>query len=259
MKFYEYGEHSNPVIIMLTGSFCPAKALNYLSEPLSEDYHIIIPEYNGHYEGSKPFTTRKNEAHEIVRYIKSRNLKTLSLIYGQSMGSEIGIELMHQLLHNKINVQHALFDGAPCIRLSVLYKAFMYFKFRTMINMMRKKSVDEVLHWKFLNKFTNGDTEAVRPMLESLISVAPYLTNETIHNENECCYTFDFPQFSENVQTRIHFLYGDSEKAYKTCHSLVRKAYPSARMTAFKGYAHLTYSAKRTEKYISLIKKEIDS
>ena len=74
MKFYEYGDHSNPVIIMLTGSFCPAKALNYLSEPLSEDYHIIIPEYNGHYEGSKPFTTRKNEAHEIVRYIKSRNL-----------------------------------------------------------------------------------------------------------------------------------------------------------------------------------------
>ena len=257
MKFYEYGDHSRPLIIMLTGSFCPAKALSYLYEPLSADYHIIIPDYNGHYQGSKPFTTRKNEAREIVRHLKKRNLRTVALLYGQSMGSEIGIELMHQLLHNQINVQHAVFDGAPCIRLSVPYKAFMYFKFRSMINLMRKKTADEVLRWKFLNQFTNGDTESLRPMLESLISVAPYLTNETIRNENECCYTFDFPKFSERVQSRIHFLYGESEKAYKTCHTLVRKAYPHARMTVFKGYAHMTYSAKNTENYINMLKKEI--
>ena len=257
MKFYEYGDHLKPLIIMLTGSFCPAQALKYLYEPLSGDFHIIIPEYNGHYKGSKPFTTRQNEAHEIVRFLKKRNIKTVSLIYGQSMGSEIGIELMHQLLHNQISVRHALFDGAPCIRLSRPYKAFMYFKFRTMINMMRTKSADEVLQWKFLKKIVNGDTEAVRPMLESLISIAPYLTNETIHNENECCYTFDFPEFSDQVQFRMHFLYGDSEKAYKTCHALVRKAYPHVRMTVFKGEAHLTYAAKHTEKYITLIKNEM--
>ena len=66
MKFYEYGDQSNPLIIMLTGSFCPAKALDYLYKPLSDDYYIILPEYNGHYKGSKPFTTRQNEPVSIM-------------------------------------------------------------------------------------------------------------------------------------------------------------------------------------------------
>ena len=257
MIIHEYGNISKPLIIMLAGSFCPAKALDYLYKPLSKEYHIILPDYNGHYQGSKPFTTRQNEANEIVKYIKSKNLTTVSLIYGQSMGAEIGIELMRQLVQSKINVKHALFDGAPCIRLSAPYKAFMYFKFKTMINMMRNKTADEAINRKFLNKLTNGDTESMRPVIESLVTIAPYVTKQTIRNENECCYTFDFPRFSNKIQTRIHFLYGSGEKAYKTCSALVKKAYPCAKMTVFKDYGHMTFSVKHTEKYIALIKKEI--
>lgn len=133
MRFHEFGERSKPVIIMLTGSFCPAKALEYLYTPLSEDYYVIVPNYNGHYKG----------------------------------------------------------------------------------------------------------------------------TNETIRNENECCYTFDFPEIPESMQTRMHFLYGSSEKAYKTCHTLVRKAYPHAKMTVFRGFGHMTYSARHTMKYLGLMREEI--
>ena len=129
MKFHEFGEDSKPVIIMLTGSFCPAEALDYLYKPLSEDYHVIIPDYNGHYKGSCAFTTRQNEAAEILRFVKYRQIPAIALLYGQSMGCEIGIELLHQMLKAGIPVRHAMFDGAPCIRLSVPYKAFMYFKF----------------------------------------------------------------------------------------------------------------------------------
>lgn len=257
MRFHEFGERSKPVIIMLTGSFCPAKALEYLYKPLSEDYYVIVPDYNGHYKGNCAFTTRQNEAAEILRFVKSRQISSVALLYGQSMGSEIGIELLLQMLKAEINVGHAMFDGAPCIRLSTPYKAFMYFKFSSMIRMMRNKSVDEVIGWKFLNKFTGGDTESVRPMLEALCSIAPYVTNETIRNENECCYTFDFPEIPESMQTRMHFLYGSSEKAYKTCHTLVRKAYPHAKMTVFRGFGHMTYSARHTKKYLGLMREEI--
>ncbi len=51
------------------------------------------------------------------------------MIYGQSMGSEIGIELMKQLSLQGIIVEKAVFDGAPCITLSKAYKTFMFFKF----------------------------------------------------------------------------------------------------------------------------------
>lgn len=259
MKFYEYGRPDNPIIIMLTGSFCPAIALDYLYEPLSKEYFTILCDYNGHHEGSEDFTTRQNEAALIAKHIKAKGVSTVAMIYGQSMGSEIGLELLRQLTESGVDIKHALFDGAPCIRLSKPYKWFMYFKFKTMINMMRNKSAEEVIKWKFLKQFTNGDTEALRPMIESLVAVAPYLTKKSIRNETECCYTFDFPQFSEKMQKRIHFLYGSGEKAYKTCHKLIEKEYPHAGMTVFDGYGHMTYSAKHTAEYIELIKSEMKS
>lgn len=257
MNFYQYGDKQKPLILMLTGSFCPSNALDYLYCPLSEKFHIIIPEYNGHYKGSHDFTTRKNEAMLIAKHLSDLNIQTVDLIYGQSMGCEIGIELIHQLTNSGIQVKHALFDGAPCIRLSKPYKMFMYFKFRTMINMMRNKTVEEVMNWKFLNKFTNGDTEALQPMIESLIEIAPFLTNESIKNETECCYTFDFPKLSEHLQNKLHFLYGSGEKAYKTCNKFVKKAYPYAEITVFDGYGHMTYSTRHTDKYLDLIEAEI--
>lgn len=257
MKFYEYGNPDNPIIVMLTGSFCPAIALDYLYEPLSQDFYLILCDYNGHHKDSDNFTTRQNEAGLIAQYIKEKGVSSLDMIYGQSMGSEIGLELIHQLTESGVKVKRALFDGAPCIRLSKPYRWFMYFKFKTMIKMMLDKSADEVINWKFLKQFTNGDTESLRPMIESLVAVAPYLTKKSIKNETECCYTFDFPQFSEIIQKRIHFLYGSGEKAYKTCHKLIEKKYPHARMTVFDSYGHMTYSTKHTAEYIELIKNEI--
>lgn len=257
MRFYEYGKRGNPVIVMLSGSFCPANALDYLYIPLSESYYIIVPEYNGHYEGGGTFTTRQNESALVSKYLTDSNIKAVDLVYGQSMGSEVGIELIHQLINLGVDVRHAIFDGAPCIRLSKPYKAFMYFKFKTMINMMRNKSVDEVMSWKFLNKFTNGDTQALRPMIESLIEIAPFLTKESIKNENECCYTFDFPQLPKSIQSNMHFLYGSGEKAYKICHKLVKNAYPYSEMTVFDDYGHMTYSIRHTEEYLKLIENDI--
>ncbi len=256
MKFYEYGSREKPVIVMLSGSFCPACALDYLYIPLSESNYIIVPEYNGHYEGSSAFTTRRKEAALVAKHLSELKINAVDLVYGQSMGCEVGIELIHQLIDSGVDIRRAIFDGAPCIRLSKPYKVFMYFKFKTMINMMRNKSVDEVMSWKFLNKFTNGDTQSLRPMIESLIEIAPFLTKESIKNENECCYSFDFPQLPESIQRNMHFLYGSGEKAYKTCHKLVKKAYPHSLMTVFEGYGHMTYSLRHTEEYLKLINND---
>lgn len=175
------------------------------------------------------------------------------MLYGQSMGSEIGIELIRQLIECGIKVEHAVFDGAPLIKLSVPYKMFMYFKFRTLTKLMKGRDVEEVINYRFLNKFTNGDTASLRPLIEALVTIAPYLTDETVRNETECCYTFDFPKFSTSVQKRMHFLYGSGEKAYKTCRKLVKKAYPHAKMTVFKDYGHMTYSVRNTDKYVKML------
>lgn len=253
MKFYTYGPQSAPVVVMLGGSFCPASAMAYLYEELARDYYIIVPEYNGHYAGTT-FSTRQGEAREVTDYLLAQGVSAIRLLYGMSMGAEVGIELLSQLTKQGVTVQNAFFDGAPCIKLSKAYKAFMNFKFNTMIGLCRDRSTDDVLNMGLLKKFTNGDTESIRPMVASIKETAPYLTAESIYNETECCYTFDFPTIAGEMQKQMHFFYAAEEKAYKTCFRQVFKAYPQANYKIVSGYGHMTYSLKKKNEYIKMLR-----
>jgi hypothetical protein len=258
MKFHTFGNKENPVVIMLSGSFCPGECMKYLYDIWKKEFYIIVPDYNGHYQGST-FSTRQNEAQEIVEYSKEQGITRIKMVYGQSMGAEIAIELIHQLLEAGIAVDKGFFDGAPCIKLSKAYKAFMYYKFKTLIHTLKDKNAEDVAQIKFLNKFTNGDTESLRIMMEPTIAVSKFITDESIKNENECCYTFDFPEFNEDYQKNLCFFYAREEKAYRTCIKGVKKAYPNANYKVVSGYGHMTYSAKNTEKYTAMIRKFINS
>ena len=72
------------------------------------------------------------------------------------MGTEIGMELYRQLTEGGIEVYNLFFDGAPMIRLSRAYKAFMRFKFGSMIKMFKDKSMDEAVNMKFLKQFAGN-------------------------------------------------------------------------------------------------------
>lgn len=121
MRIQTLGDSRKPVIIMLPGSFCQSSSLKYLYERLTADHYVILPEYNGHYENST-FTTRQNEAKEVKEYILKSGIDHIRMLYGQSMGAEVTIELLRQLLESHIEVDHCFLDGAPCTKLSPMYK-----------------------------------------------------------------------------------------------------------------------------------------
>ena len=240
MKFEIIGNLNNPLIMMLTGSFYPSSGLKYLYEKLKDDYCLILPEYNGHYENST-FTTRQNEAKELIEYIQKQNVHTIKMIYGQSMGAEIAIELFKQLEKTNISVEYCFLDGTPCIKLPYLYKKFMYFKFNQILKMMKKKDVDQILNMKLIKKIARGNIENLRPMIEPMAVTAQFLSQESVKNETECCYTFDFPLFDKETQNKMYFFYGKEEKAYKTCYRGVKKAYPQSNSIFKEGDGHLMY------------------
>lgn len=258
MQFGTIGEKENPVVVMLTGSFCPGECLEYLSSRMKE-FFIVIPTYNGHYPGSKDFTTRENEAAEIKNYLCALGIGEIHMIYGQSMGSEVGMELYRQLLKEKIKVNHLVWDGAPMIKLSRPYKAFMRFKFGMMIKMFHDKSLDEAMNMKFLKQFAGNKINSLKPMIESLVSIAPFITKKTLRNEVECCYTFDFPALDVAMQKRTWFFYGEDEKAYQLCYQLVKKAYPHANYRIEKGHGHITYSCDHPDAYVAWLKRILAS
>jgi hypothetical protein len=53
--------------------------------------------------------------------------------------------------------------------------------------------------------FTNGDAKSLRSMMEPMMEVLPYLTDESVINQTECCYAFDsghrnFPKIREQFK-----------------------------------------------------------
>lgn len=258
MRFKVLGEKGNPVVVMLTGSFCPGECLEYLYSRMKE-FYVIVPTYNGHYKDSKDFTTRENEAKEIKEHLIKLGIDKIHMIYGQSMGSEVGMELYRQLSEDGIKVNNLFFDGAPMIWLSRAYKAFMRFKFGTMIKVFRDKTIDEAMNMKFLKKFAGNKINSLKPMIESLVMIAPYLSKNSLKNEVECCYTFDFPALDNDMQKKTYFFYGEDEKAYKTCYKLVHKAYPHANYRIEKGHGHMTYSCEYIDEYVNWIKEIVEA
>ena len=214
MKFQTIGNPNDSLIIMLPGSFCPSSGLNYLYEKLKDDYCIVLVEYNGHYENST-FSSRQNEAKGIVEYIQKQNIHTIKMIYGQSMGAEIAIELFKQLEKTNIDVDYCFLDGASCIKLPYLYKKFMYFKFNQILKMMKKTDVDHILNMKLIKKIARGNTENLRQMIEPMALIAQFLTKESFKNETECCYTFDFPSFDKDIQNKMYFFMKKKKKRIK--------------------------------------------
>jgi hypothetical protein len=171
------------------------------------------------------------------------------------MGAEIAIELVHQLLDVGIMVDKAFLDGAPCIKLPKAYKAVVRAIFLKAVRLLRENKAEDMMNMRFVKQLTNGDTESLRSMMEPVTEVVPYLTDESVINQTECCYTFDFPVFDEANQKKFYFLYAREEKAYKTCFKKVKKTYPNANYKVLTGYGHMTYSARETGKYTQMIRK----
>ncbi|WP_295153392.1 hypothetical protein [uncultured Ruminococcus sp.] len=254
MRFNTYGSRNNPIIIMLTSSFCSAESLSYLYEELNSDYFVIVPEYNGHYEGSSDFTTSNTEAKEIVDFLKENGISDVCLIYGQAMGAEIGMELISQSLKQRITIESAFFDGGTFLKQPKLYKAIMNFKHKSMMNKMKTQSVDEVVNWKSVDQFKKDETETMRPVIESMVKTAPVITDSSIKNETEARYTFNFPPLPDEVQENIFFVYASDEKNFKSCFKHLIDAYPSANFKTLKGEGHLTYSVRKTDDYLKVIR-----
>lgn len=253
MLFNTFGSKEKSVIIMLAGSFCPAESLEVLYTELESDYYIIAPTYNGCYENSKSFTSRQGEAAEICAYIKENGICSVKMVYGMSMGCEVGLELIHQLVEHNIIVEHAFFDGAPLASLSKPMRKIMFVVFRKFVNSLRGKTLEETMNIGLVKMMSNKEPEALKPMIEAILTISDFLSDETIKNQVECCYTFDFPHFTDSMVKHFHFFYGQSEKAYKLSYKGTKKRYLQANYIIQKGYGHCTYLAKNKKAYIDLL------
>ena len=250
MKIHTYGEKDTPVVIRLPGSFCNADTMANIIEKLETEFYVLAVDYNGQYSGSdKPFTSRRGEMEEIVHYLEEQAIKTVSLVYGQSMGGEMGMELLAQLKKNNIAVNAAFFDGGPFIRLPKVVSKFLGNKFKTIVGNLRGKTLEEALKEPTIVKFSGGKPERYSNMLGPICQNAIYMSDETLEREADACVTFDYPDMDREFQRNLIFFYSKEESAWRFCHGKLQRTYPFAQYKLVSGYGHVGYPGEHLEEY----------
>lgn len=250
MKIHTYGEKHSPVVIMLPGSFCNADSMTNIITRLETEFQILAVDYNGQYAGSdKPFTSRSGEAEEIICYLREHYISAVALVYGQSMGGEMGMELLSQLKKNSISVKGAFFDGGPFLRFPKVISKLLGNKFKTIVGNLRGKTLEEALREPTIVKFSGGKPERYSNMLGPICRNAAYMSDETLEREADACVTFDFPTLDRVFQEHLYFFYSKEESAWRFCRRKLQKAYPYARYKLVSGYGHVGYPGEHLEEY----------
>lgn len=112
MKFHEFGDKTNPHIMMIHGG--GNAWWNYLRQAriLAKDYHVILPTLDGHGEEyNTEYISTMDCAQKLIAYIDKNCDGHLFLICGVSLGGQIVIEMLS--LRDDIS-QKAIIDGSIC-------------------------------------------------------------------------------------------------------------------------------------------------
>ena len=250
MRIHTYGEKDAPVVIMLPGSFCNADTMANIIAELEREFYILAVDYNGQYaESEKPFTSRSGEAEEIIRYLREHSISAIALVYGQSMGGEMGMELLSQLKKNGVAAGAAFFDGGPFLRFPKVVSKLLGNKFKTIVGNLRGKTLEEALREPTIVKFSGRKPERYSNMLGPICQNAAYMSDETLEREANACVTFDYPPMDIEFQRHLTFFYSKEESAWRFCHRKLKKAYPYAQYKLVSGYGHVGYPGEHLEEY----------
>ena len=250
MRIHTYGQEGAPVVVMLPGSFCNADTMENIITELERDFRILAVDYNGQYEGSdRPFTSRSGEASELIRYLREQGIASVALVYGQSMGGEMGMELLAQLKRSGIPAGAAFFDGGPFLRFPKMVSKMLGNKFKTIVGNLRGKTLEEALREPTIVKFSGGKPERYANMLGPICRNAAYMSDETLEREADACVTFDYPAMDEAFQKNLYFFYSEEESAWRFCHKKLQRAYPYAQFKLVRGYGHVGYPGEHLREY----------
>ncbi len=108
MRFYEFGEENERIILLLHEMCQKWQTVYEQLKPLENEYHLIVPAMTGYSEGDENYISFADECRQMEEYICENFNGKIHGVYGISQGATILSEL---LARNDIEVKYAVLDG----------------------------------------------------------------------------------------------------------------------------------------------------
>lgn len=97
MKFMEFGDRTQPTIVILHGGGLSWWSLTDTVHLLEKEYHVVTPVIDGHGDDSSAtFVSIKDSAGKLIEYLDKNNHGKVFAIGGLSLGAQIAVEVLSQ-------------------------------------------------------------------------------------------------------------------------------------------------------------------
>ena len=137
-------------------------------------------------------------------------------------------------------------------------KRIMCKKFMKFVNIAHKhechpeEATEEIMNMALVKFIGGKDAKKYRGMIDSMIPILMYLTEESIKNICETCYGNDLPRFDEEFQKQLSFFFGGKEPA-KMMRRKLMKYYPSSKFPIQKKGTHGGLQTANPEEYSKML------
>lgn len=245
MRFHEFGDKSNQIMIFIHGVLTPWQIWQEQIDFFQKNYFVIVPALDAHVEEEPgEFLSLEQEAKSIEDYVCEYYGNKVFAVCGLSMGGAI----VNILFGNgRLQIEHLILDGAPLIPTGRMLTQMMTASYLDIIHKSKKRNP------KVLQNFKKNFLP--EKYLDSYLKFADTMSDDSIKNMLTSVGTSHL-SVRENVNdTRILFLHGTkgNEILAKKSAILVKKHYPSAKVLCFKGYQHGELAIYKQDEWIRAV------
>ena len=198
MRFHEFGDRKNKVMVLIHGVLAPWQVFEPQIEYFKNDYCVVVPALDAHIEEEKSeFVSLEKEAEKIEEYIKKNFGGRVYVVCGLSMGGKIANRIFER---ENIKIDNLVLDGAPLMKISVIAKKLMTMSYKTIVHKSKQRDKKTLENFKkdFLPE----------KYLDSYLKFADTMSDKSIENMLiSVCDVTPLPCSNKNG-TRILFMHG---------------------------------------------------
>lgn len=244
MLVHEFIDGNKPTMVLIHGVLTPWQIWMPQITEFNKSYNIYAIALNAHMEEMESeFVSVSAEAEEIIQYFLAKNIETIDVLCGISLGGKIAHEIWQR---DKLTIRNLIMDGAPlaaCPRFAV---NIMIKNYTSIVHNSKDREPKVIENFK--KYFLPED------YLENYLKIADLMTDTSIENIVNSAFKASKIE-GGNHQTEILFLHGTkgNEVLSKKSAKQMKKYYPATKVVCFKGDAHCYKAIYQPETWIEVV------
>ncbi len=236
MKFYEFGKENEKTIMLLHGNMVTHRQFENIVPLLEGRYHVITVDFDGFDEtGETVYTTAKEQAEKLRKYIKENLDGRIDLVQAESLGSAPAAFLT---TFDDISIGGVILSGAQYLDMGVFNHIMMCWapKFtHNMVNGFLENG--EIKFPKFLEIKMGRDNSEFGQILHWAARNATLESYKNTFRAGLLLYR-DVKRFPVNDTIPLSCWYGEKEKNMKRAVKAFSRAFTKFENHPFKNMGH---------------------